>query len=57
MLNECACWLYARLEIRLQVQTNTRDDTEKTEKSYTYMNISRNENAEVKSISEGTQGV
>lgn len=25
MLNECACRLYARLEIRLQVQTNTRD--------------------------------
>lgn len=28
MLNECACRLYAQLEIRLQVQTNTRNGYE-----------------------------
>lgn len=53
MLNECACRLYARLEIRLQVQTNTRD-TEKNGKSHTHVNILRNENAEVKSINKET---
>lgn len=55
MLNECACRLYAQLEIRLQVQTNARDGYEEERKiSHTHVNISRNENAEVKSISEET---
>jgi len=56
MLNECACRLSARLEIRLQFRRILAMDTEKNGKSHIHVNISRNENPKVKSISEETQG-